>query len=286
MDIARRDSRGWYGIEGAPTVDAIDALRRVGAIDKLAVAKGPLVTVKVAKLLCSLHVVEWLWLWCEVTRAAVSHVIRLPGLTTLDILAVRRPGSLSGFERATSLRTLRANHCLEESDLLEIARAPRLRELGAQGAKLTPTALEALLSNPELEALDLEGTPLNDDMARMIAQSTSIRSLDIGATKLTRRGLEYLSSMRQLRSLDLWATPLRERDLDLLRSLPHLEYVSVGGYAESESLDAAYLVSLFGSLASLRRLWLDGVNIDQAQIATLKEKVASVRVTSLDPHDA
>jgi hypothetical protein len=283
MNVAQRDARGWYAIEGIATRAAIHALREVGSIDKLSVTNGPLITVEVAKLICSLPHVEWLWLWCEVTRAAVGEVIRLPGLTSLDILAVRRPGRLSGFERAATLRALRANHSLEEDDLLAIARAPRLCELGAQGARLTPTALDALLANPELKALDLEGTEFDDDMARMISQSTSISSLDLGATKLTRRGLEHLSSMKQLRSLDLWATSLQERDFELLRSLPHLEYVSVGGYDGSKSLDAAFLVSLFLSLPSLTRLWLDGVSIDQAQVAALKEKLTSVRVTSLDP---
>jgi hypothetical protein len=283
MNNAQRDSRGWYAIEGVPTSEAIEALRQVGPIDKLSLVKGPVITVKVAKLLCSLPFVEWLWLWCDVTRAAVSQVIRVPGLVSLDLLAIRKPGTLSGFEQASTLRVLRANQSLEEKDLIAIAKAPRLHELGAQGADLTPKALDALLSLPELGSLDLEGTLFNDEMAHLIGQSTSIHSLDLGATKLTRRGLEFLSSMKQLRSLDLWATSLRERDLELLRSFPHLEYVSVGGYAGSDSLDAAYLVSLFGSLPSLKRVWLDGVDIAEAELAVLRERLTSVRVTSSDP---
>lgn len=283
MIAAQRDSRGWYAIEGMPTADVINSLRQVGHIDKLSLTKAPLITVKVAKLLRSLPSVEWLWLWCDVTRAAVSQVVRLPGLVSLDLLNVRKPGRLSGFERATSLRTLRANLSLEEDDLIAIAKAPRLQELGAQGSDLTPKALDALLSLPELGALDLEGTALNDEMARLIAQSATIHSLDLGATKLTVQGLKFLTSMKQLRSLDLWATSLREPDLELLRAFPHLEYVSVGGYAGADSLDAAYLVSLFASLPSLQRVWLDGVTIDQAQVSELERRLASVRVTSMEP---
>jgi hypothetical protein len=286
MNVPQRDSRGWFAINGATTAAMIESLRAVGPIEKLSITNGPLITVRAAKLLCSLSRVERLWLWCDVTRAAVSHLIRLPGLTTLDVLAIHKPGELRGFEFASSLRTLRANHYLEEDDLLAIASAPHLSELGAQGANLTSAAFDALMAMPELNALDLEGTSFDDEMARKIGQSTSIHTLDIGATKLTGRGLKYLCSMKQLRSLDLWATSVREPDLDLLRSLPQLEYVSVGGYAGDESLDSGHLVPLFQSLPSLKRLWLDGVNISEAQVAELKKTLSSVRVTNLGSHDA
>lgn len=279
MNAPQPDSRGWYAIEGAIARDAVLALREVGHLDKLSITKGPLVTVRSAKLLRHLQSVAWLWLWCDVTRAAMCHVIQMPGLETLDVLSVRPPGALSGFEHATSLRALRANHYLREADLLAVSRCNALRELGAQGAVLTVRAMEALLALPQLEALDLEGTPFDDEMAKLTAQSATIRSLDLGATRLTHRGLSHLVEMTQLRSLDLWATPLGDDDLELLRQLPALEYVSVGGYVGSPSLDASRLVSLLLALPSLKRVWLDGVAIEASQVAGLKERLEAVRVT-------
>ena len=209
----------------------------------------------------------------------MRHVLQIPGLEILDVLAVKAPGALSGFERAASLHTLRANHYLNEQDLLAIAECAPLRELGIQGAKLTRAALRKLLELPQLESLDLEGTPFTDTMARLVSKSTSIQSLDLGATRLTRTGLESLVSMSQLRSIDLWATRLSAKDLELLLELPHLEYLSIGGYSGSTSLDPERVVSLILALPSLKHAWLDGIDVTPAQVARLKERPLKVRAT-------
>jgi hypothetical protein len=88
--------------------------------------------------------------------------------------------------------------------------------------------------------------------------------------------------MKQLRSLDLWATALSERDLELLIELPALEYLSIGNYEHLPSLDAIKVVDLVLSIPNLRRVWLDGIRVEPTQLATLKAKLESVRVTSPD----
>ena len=274
------DAQGFHSIEGSVTPEAIESLLAVGSLERLSVRTTSLFTFAHAELLCALPRVDWLWLWSEVTRAALSRVVRMPGLATLDVLRVRPPGVLRGFGRATSLLKLRANCHLKEADLFAISEAPRLRELGAQNAEVTPASLDALLSLAELQSLDLEATVFDDGMAHQVARSGTLRSLDIGATRITRSGLEALSTMKQLRSLDLWATSLREDDLSVLRSMPQLEYLSLGGVHAAPSLDAPFLLSLLGSLPSLNRVWLDGVDISEAQLAILRESIPSVRVTN------
>jgi hypothetical protein len=274
-----RDQRGWYELQGAVTEAAVEALGSVGHLDRLSVTKGPRLTVESAKLVRKLHSVGWLRVWCEVTRAALCHLIRIPRLEVLDVLSVRPPGRLDGFERATSLHTLRVNLCLIEDDLLSISRCQALRELAIQSSELTLRAMQSLLALPRIESIDLEATPFDDEMAEMISRSETLRSIDLGATRLTRRGLVDLVSMRQLRSLDLWATQLIQDDLELLRALPALEYLSVGGCDASPPLDGARLVALLLELPSLKRVWLDGVAIDAGQVARLEQRLESVRVT-------
>lgn len=276
MNTPQRDSRGWYSIHGPVDQPKLQGLIDLGHIDKLSITEAPPLTVTTARLLLQLQSVAQLWLWCDVSRIALRHVIQVTGLEVLDVLAVKAPGSLSGFEYAANLRTFRANHYLTEEDLLAIAKCAPLQELGIQGAKLTRTALRALLELPHLESLDLEGTPFTDTMARLVAKSSTIHTLHLGATNLTRTGLAHLLSMHQLRSLDLWATRLSETDLELLQELPHLEYLSVGGYTGSTSLDPERMVSLMLRLPSLKRVWLDGVDVSPEQVARLEQRPLKV----------
>jgi hypothetical protein len=277
------DADGCYWLRRTPTIENVRAFHAVGPIDKLSIAKTrpitktrPL-TAERAQPLRALPSVRWLWLWCETTRAAIKHVVAIPGLEILDVLNIKGSGKLSGFASAPRLHTFRANCSLHERDVLEIAECYSLRELGIQRADLTDRALDALLALPNLESLDIEGTVFDDRMAERLSASESLQWLEIGATRLTRRGLEHLCTMPRLRGLDLWATPLAAEDYELLNRLPALEYVSIGSYDETP-LDGERLVPLLLSLPALKRVWLDGVTLDRAKVAALEGHVESVRV--------
>lgn len=273
------DSQGWYSINGDLTHEAIESLHVVGHIDKLSITKARLITVDLAKRLRKLHSVQWLCLWCDVTRSAMRHIVQIPELAVLDVLNIKPPGILTDFDLATNLQTVRANNFLKENDVLEIAKCPFIQELGIQNAEITPTVIDALLSLEQLKALDVEGSLFDDQMAQRLSTSTVIESLEIGATKITRAGLQHLISMKQLRFLDLWATNLVEDDLDLLRQLPALEYICIGGYDHLPSLDSKKIIPLLLSLSTLKRVWLDGININTVEREALEEKLELLRIT-------
>ncbi len=270
----------WAKLEGSVSAADIRRLRSKGAIEKLSLTKMPTLTAKVAQGLSSLQSVDQLWLWCDVTRTAMRHVIAVPGLRILDVLNIVRPGRLEPFSAASNLEVFRGNHCLTEEDLLQVTTCKSLRELGAQGTGLSSRAIEAILYLPKLESLDLEGSEFNDEMAEQTSASTLLTSLDVGATRITRTGLQHLCKMRQLRSLDLWAiTSIQEDDLDLLAELPNLEYVSVGEFSEVPSFNAETLLPRLDAVSSLKRIWLDGVTLDPPQRARLEARYESVRIT-------
>jgi hypothetical protein len=277
---AAPDERGWYRLEGDIDPAALAGLQAVGRIHRLSITHIPLVTVRLAARLAALSSVEWLWLWCPVTRRAMRRVVRLPGLTTLDVLHAIGPGGLADFGKAASLKTFRGNCWMTEDDLLRVCECQTLEALSAHHGKLTRRVLSALLALPRLRALDLEATRFDDAMAARVARSSTITALDVGNTRLTGKGLRPLLDMQQLRSLDLWATRLTEDDVALLRHLPHLEYLSLGNVDGGPSLDPHRVVPLLLELPGLKRVWLDGMTVGKAQRAALQAKLESVRITS------
>jgi Leucine Rich repeat len=141
-------------------------------------------------------------------------------------------------------------------------------------------SLKKLLALPNLQSLDIEATKFNDRMAAVLHESPTLRSLDIGATRITGKGLEHIARLQHLRSLDLWATRLEEADFDLLARLPQLEYLSVGHYYGIRTpFNPDTLLKRLSAIASLKRLWLDGVLLTDAQKEKYKSRFADFRHT-------
>ncbi len=270
---------GWIKLTGPVSAGSIRDLARFGDVEKLSITQDSPLTEALARAFGALKSVNALWLWCDVTPAAMQHVIRIPGLRVLDVLYMRHPGRLAPFRAAGTLEQFRCNIGLTERDLLAVSTCPSLREIGAQSSALTPRAVEALLRLPALESLDIESTRFDDAMAERLSTSRLLRALDVGATRITRNGLEAICGMTQLTSLDLWATGIVEDDLDLLARLPLLEYLSIGNYEGAASLDADLVVPRLLALPSLRRIWLDGIALRPEQRAELEAKCERVRIT-------
>ncbi len=275
------DQKNLVTLSGKITPADIKNLRARGAIHELRLSELPTLTVKLAQALPALQSVEQLWLWCDVTRKAMCHVIKTPGLRVLDILDIKGPGRMDSFAIATDLEIVRANLGLSEDDVANILQAPSLKELGMQSADLSPRLIATMLAHPRLLALDMEGTAFDDVMAETLSASKKIDTLDLGNTKITGRGLAHLCRMTQLRSLDLWATQVTLDDLDLLTQLPHLEYLSLGNVDDAPGFDAAELIPKLEALASLKNIWLDGIHFNEHQAAHLRKRIARVNITSV-----
>ncbi len=271
----------WIEVKGPFTDVELRALKRHGSIDRLSNTHQPLLTTSVARGLTEIASVDYLWLWCPVTRAAMKYVVAIPNLRVLDVLYVKPPGQLNGFSEAANLQELRCNHCLNAADLLEIASCKSLRQVGAQSCEITISALDALLALPHLESIDLEGSNFNDKMAPRLHRSGSLRSLDLGSTSLTRKGLQTLVKLKQLRQLDLWATNITEPDLDLLAEMPHLEYLSIGKMCGDgkQLFTAATLLPRLKAIPSLKRIWLDGIKMTKTETTQFEAHFEKVRVT-------
>jgi Leucine-rich repeat (LRR) protein len=271
----------WLSLEGpfSTKTKKLLCLNKYHRIEKLSLTKQPLLTAKLARNFSALQSVGWLWLWCSVARTALQYIITIPDLEKLDILEMKKPGKLKNFDQANSLKEFRCNHYMSEADILEIAKLPDLKELGAQGSAITERAIDALLQMPKLERLDLENSEFNDVMAAVIAESKTLTHLDIGASRLTSKGLKKICEMSQLRSLDIWLTDIAESDLDLLSNLSNLEFLSIGGYDDQTVLTAKGVLPRLKEIPSLKRIWLDGIPLTENEKRLLKEEYEYVQLS-------
>jgi hypothetical protein len=275
------DESGYYCLTRELPPDTMRQLAQLSALEplKLSITKIAQFGVGHARCLAGLRVRQ-LWIWCDVTRAAMNHILQLEGLRELDILCMSGPGKLKNFHKAVQLEVFRANHYMTEPDLHQVAQCPSIHVLGAQNADLTQSAFAALLSMPNLTALDLEDTRFDDNMARKISRSATVSSLDVGGTRLTRAGLAHIMKMTQLQSLDLWALDLNATDLRMLLTLPNLEYVSLGGNDNAPPLGADAITTLILESPSLKRVWLDGVPLEVGQREALEAKLEYLHLSN------
>ncbi len=144
---------GWVRLEGAFGAAEVRTLADFGPIEKLSFTKAPRLTHTVARHLSGLTSVRQLWLWCDVTRGALKHVLAIPGLVTLDVLCLRGRGNPPSFRTARSLDTFRCPHGSTARDLLAISESRTLRELGVQNVTLTPEAIDTLIAMPTGELM-------------------------------------------------------------------------------------------------------------------------------------
>ena len=271
----------WTELVGNFKKNDVIELANLDHIEKLSVTKTPRLKPKLASAFTQLNSVDYFWLWCDTSRAAMKYILKIPNLTQLHILALVGCSRLPSFAKAKSLKVFNCPFGLSENDLLKILDCKTLRQLSIQNSELTTAVIHALLlKTPEIESLDLECTAFNDDMAKLISTSKSITRLEIGNTKITRIGLSYIAQMTQLKELDLWATKINESDLQLLPQLPNLEYLSIGNYCEDYyDLNAAIIIEHLSNISSLQRIWLDGIKLTPEQKALLESRYQKVHIT-------
>lgn len=261
------------------------AIRRLlVTADKASGAQGltQIFTAAIARGLAGLCSVDQLWLWLEATPAALRHVFAIPGLRVLDVMGIAHPGQLAGFAD-TEIEQFRCNSGtggvgLRESDFIEIAKSTRLKELGAHSSKISLRAMAGIIAMPQLQSLDLEDSCFDDAMATLLKNNTSLHSLDLGLTKLSGKGLAQICSMKNLRSLDLWASRITQDDLDLLAGLP-LEYLSIGQVDDERfpRFSINTVMKKLATLPALKRIWLDGLELNAEHLAEFKRRKISVR---------
>lgn len=271
-------------LQGPVTPGSLRVLADRGALGQLSIRDKAVFGLRQARELLSSPGIDWLRLWCPVTRAAASLLLEVPDLRVLDLLTLQTGGHLRGFEQSRMLECLYcACFSLEPRDFEVIARSHTLRALAATDAVITPQSFDALLAMPRLERLSLESSGIDDALASCLRTGTPLRSLFLALNPLTRTGLRHIVALETLRELDLWETGITLDDLELLQALPQLEYLSIGcGDPEDAArrYDPERLLPLLARLPSLQRLELDGIVLDETQRAAYAARFAELKLIS------
>ena len=274
----------WLQLRNPITIESLKKLRKFGHIDKIYAKQDPLLTGKVAKGFKEIISVGQIWLWCKVTKAAISHIVAIPKLKMLDVLSIKSYGKLSNFSAATSLEHF---YCadterLSVHDFKEILSCKTLKEVNFPNSTLSPEIIQHLLNLSNLQVLDIEGSNFNDKMASLLSRSKTIVSLEIASTVVSRKGLADICKMNQLKSLDVWATDIKQKDLELLKNLPELEYLSVGQGYDDNSFESKKLIEMLAKMNSLQRIWLDGIKFSSDEKIMLSRKYDKVQISYND----
>lgn len=274
----------WMELQAPITIESLNDLEKLGHIEKISVRQNPLLTAKIAKGFKAVRSAGQIWLWCEVTRVAISHIVTVPNLKMLDVLSIKSAGKLSNFSVATSLKRFYCDNtdALGPDDFQEISSCKSLKEIHIPNSTLTTQIIHYFLQLPNLHVFDIEASNLNDEMASFISSSQTIETLEIGATNISHRGLSDICKMNKLKSLDIWATNIRQEDLDLLENLPQLEYLSVGQGYDDNSFDSESLISKLAKINSLKRVWFDGVEFSSDEKMMLSPKYDKVQISYRD----
>jgi hypothetical protein len=275
------NNNGWVDIKSPITIEKLKRLRKYEHIERLASKQDSLLTVNIAKNFCLLRSVNQIWLWCDVTRAALRYVVAINNLKFLDVLCIKGVGKLGNFAEASTLERFLCSHAayLTYDDLTEISSCKSLKSIYLNTCTLESKVIYKFLELPNLNTLELEDSNFDDTMAAYLCESKTIKALEIGNTRLTRRGLLDICKMKQLKALDIWATGVKEADLDLLIDLPNLEYLSVGQSYDDNTFSAQNLLQKLDAIKSLKRVWLDGVKFNQKEKAILENKYEQVRIS-------
>lgn len=242
--------------------------------ESISITKAALLPAKFARGLTPYRKVKKLWLWCDVSRTAMPHILALPEIEVVYILRISRPGRrMIDFSPATRLRQFRCNMGLKESDLISISRAPALEELGVQGSHMTSRSLTALLGMTSLTAVDFEDAGVTDDFAAQIAESSRLQKLELGSNSISDVGLKNICNMCQLKGLDIWQTAVSRAGLENLAKLTNLEYLALGRYCDNEpQFSGEQIIPVLDSIPSLKCVWLDGVLLTAEQSEMLNSR--------------
>lgn len=271
MNITK-DDNGNVTVEGSIKYNGLQALENIGVIESISFEKLNFLAAKHVAELSKFKEIRELRIWCDFGRSAMKHIVKLQALERLELMGLGRPGrKLCAMNELECLKSFSAAYSMIQSDFVAVSTCHSLEELRAQGSNVTPTAIKSLVTMPLLRYIDFESSNFDDDMAEIIAESESISALDLGSTRLTSTGLAKICQMK-LSHLDVWATDISEEDLELLANISCLESLSIGGYDGQKTMTAEGVIPRLKNLKALKRLWLDGVEVNESQAAELKDR--------------
>jgi len=274
----------WTEIETPITPNSLKKLSKCNHINKLYAKQDLLLTADIAKKFGTVKSIEELWLWCDVTKAALRYILAIPKLKRLHIFCIKSLGKTDVYSKSMVLETF---YCafsdkLSLGDYKELLSCKTLKNISLMNSDLNIEIINLFLKASHIKSIELEDSNFNDRMAICISKSKSIEKIELGGTLISRIGLEHICNMNQLQSLDIWNTKIQENDLNLLTKLQNLEYLSLGQGYDDNVFGSKSVINSIEPIKSLKRLWLDGIKFDSSEISYLKKRYEKVQISYKD----
>src|SRR5579871_5009725 len=138
---------------------------------------------------------------------------------------------LLDLARLPKLERLDLSHTrITDEGLLHLKSAPQIQDLNLYYAEqITDQGMNAIKEWKNLKRLNVCGTRISDGTLAIAGTMTGLESLDISYTEITDNGLDALAPLTRLRELSLGRSKLSSNALEVLRLLTTLEYLDLGG---------------------------------------------------------
>ena len=183
----------------------------------------------------------FLWLTALLAASTLDWIGGLGGRVDRDaggdIIAVHLRGTwvsdteLLDLARLPKLERLDLSHTrITDEGLLHLKSAKQIKDLNLYYAEqVTDQGIAAIREWKNLKRLNLRGTRIYDGSLAIVGGLTQLEALDIAGTQFTDNGLDALVPLTQLKELAIGRSKLGKNALEVLRLLPTLESLDLGG---------------------------------------------------------
>jgi internalin A len=152
-----------------------------------------------------------------------------------------------------------------DSQMLELARMPRLEQLDLSHTRISDEGMMYLRSAPgivdlnlyyaeqitdqgmsaikdwkHLKRLNLRGTRISDGTLETVSHLVQLEALDVANTPVTDNGLDSLITLTNLKELSLGRRRESDNEIELLRLLPTLTYLNLSGPSGEDRPDSSF----------------------------------------------
>jgi Leucine-rich repeat (LRR) protein len=138
---------------------------------------------------------------------------------------------LLDLARLPKLTSLDLSHTrITDEGLLHLKSVTQIQDLNLYYAEqITDQGMTAIKGWKNLKRLNVRGTRISDGTLAIVGTLTGLESLDVAYTQITDNGLDALVPLTQLRELSLGRSKLSDNALEVLRLMTTLQYLDLGG---------------------------------------------------------
>jgi len=226
----------------------------------------------------------------ELTEVDYRQIRQLEGLKSLSFGAGLDDAGFKILAGMPALENFTTNGHVSDEGVRSLATFKALRTVTFfHPGDFQGTGLAALSTLPNLESFSVGGTlSFADPGMAVVAGLTHLKGLRVWHTGVTTEGVKALRALKELKSLTLGQrlsskppVTLNDEAVAVIAELSSLEALTL----QEARLSLPALLRL-KQLPNLKRLTLDGIDIPEGDIATLRQELPKTEIKWTAPNDS